>query len=69
MSYGVIANGCGAKTNMDKIYIVKKKILRTTFFKRKYEHITNVFIEYNIHTVFDLFFIQIFSQNLSTTNK
>ena len=51
-----------AKSNMDKIYLVQKKILRTIFFKRKYEHITNVFIEYNVHTVFDLLFIQIFQE-------
>ena len=44
MSYGLISYGCGAKSNMDKIYLVQKKILRTIFFKRKYEHITNVFI-------------------------
>ena len=62
MSYGLIAYGCGAKSNLDKIYLVQKKILRTIFFKRKYEHITNVFIEYNIHTVFDIFFIQIFHE-------
>ena len=52
---------------MDKIYLVQKKILRTIFFKRKYEHITNVFIEskvthFLVHTVFDLFFIQIFQE-------
>ena len=62
MSYGLIAYGCGAKSKMDKLYLVQKKILRTILFKRKYEHITNVFIEYNIHTVFDLFFIQIFHE-------
>ena len=62
MSYGLIAYGCGAKSNIDKIDLVQKKILRTIFFKRKNDHITNVFIEYNIHTVFDLFFIQIFRE-------
>ena len=68
MSYGLIAYGCGAKSNMDKKILVQKKNLRTTFFKRKYDHITNVFIEYNIHTVFDFFFSD-FSRNLSTTKK
>ena len=62
MSYGLISYGCGAKSNMDKIYLVQKKILRTIFFKRKYEHITNVFIEYMFTPFFDLFFIQIFHE-------
>ena len=34
MSYGLIAYGCGAKSNMDKIYFFQKKILRTIFIKR-----------------------------------
>ena len=51
-----------AKINMDKIYLVQKKSLRTIFFKRKYEHITNVFIEYNVHTVFDLFLFRFFKK-------
>ena len=54
--------GVAPKKNTDKIYLVQKKILSTLFFKRKYEHITNVFIECNIHNVFDLFLIQIFHE-------
>ena len=38
ISYDLIAYGCTSKTNLDKIFLIQKKIIRTIFFFRTYDH-------------------------------
>ena len=41
---------------------MQKRILKTIFFIRKFDHITEKFSEYNIDTVFDLFLDTVFKE-------
>ena len=54
-SYSILLFGCASKTKLNKILLKQKRILRAVFFKRKLDHITENFSDYNIHTVFDVF--------------
>ena len=50
------------KTNLNKILLMQRRILRTIFFRRKFDHITEKFSEYNIDTVFELFLDTVFKE-------
>ena len=47
---------------LNKILLVQKRILRTIFFRRKFDQITEKFSEYNIDTVFELFLDTVFKE-------
>ena len=64
ISYGILVYGCASKTNLSKPLLLQKRILRTIFFMRKFDHIAEKFSEYNIDTVFDLFLVTVFKEVL-----
>ena len=47
---------------LNKILSVQKRILRTIFFRRKFDQITEKFSEHKIDTVFELFLDTVFKE-------
>ena len=43
---------------------MQKRIIRTIFFKRKYEHVGNIFEKFKIKFVFDMFFNQLLNESV-----
>ena len=61
-SYGLLVCGSTSKTNLEKFHLFQKRILRSTFFKRKFEHITSKFIELGLETVHEINLSQLFKE-------
>ena len=61
ISYGILVYGC-ASTNLNKILLMQKRILRSIYFRRKFDHITEKFSEYNIDTIYELFLDTVFKE-------
>ena len=53
--YGLIVYGSAAKTNRNKIENAQRRILRATFFKKKFESLRNILFDNKIFTVFELY--------------
>ena len=62
ISYGLIAYGCTSKANLDKIFLIQKKIIRTNFFLRKYDHESEYFSKYRLQNVYEMFISQLCSE-------
>ena len=62
ISYSMIAYGCTSKTNLDRIFLTKKKVLRTIFFLRKYHHVSKYFPKYQLQNVHEMFISQLCSE-------
>ena len=60
ISYGFIAYGCTSKTNLDKIFLIQKKIIRTIFFLRKYDHVSEFISKYRQQNLYEMFISQLF---------
>ena len=54
--------GCASKTNLNKIFLLQKRTLRTIFFRRKFDYITEKFSDYNNDAVFELFLDTVFKE-------
>ena len=61
--YGLLAYGSAPKSKIVKI-LSMKKILRTIFNKNRSDHVQHLFESYEIETVYDLFFDQLFTEAL-----
>ena len=64
ISYGLLVCGSTSKTNLEKVYLFQKRILRTIFFKRKFEHITSKFNELGLETVHEIYLNQFFKETI-----
>ena len=54
ISYGLLVYGSTTKTNLYKIHICQKRILKTILFKRDFERVTLKFNELRIDTVHEI---------------
>ena len=50
ISYGLLAYGCTSKSNLDKIFLAQKKIIRTIFFLQKYDHVSEYFSKFKLQS-------------------
>ena len=50
------------KNLLEKIFVMQKRIFKTISFKRKFDHASYILHSFEIETVFDLFFRQIFKE-------
>ena len=64
ISYGLLVCGSTSKTNLEKVYLFQKRILRTIFFKRKFEHITSKFNELGLETVHEIYLNQFVKETI-----
>ena len=60
--YGIIAYGATAKTNLSKIEIAQRRIMRAIFFKKKMDSLTDVLRERGVLTVYDLYFAELLKE-------
>ena len=65
ISYGLIAFGATSKSLLEKIFVMQKRIFKTICFKRKFEHASYILRSFEIDTVFDLYFRQIFKETFN----
>ena len=63
--YGLIAFGATSKSLIEKIFVMQKRIFKTICFKRKFEHASYILHSFEIDTVFDLYFRQIFKETFN----
>ena len=64
ISYGLLIHGSDSRTNLEKVYLFQYRILRTIFFKRKFEHITSKFNELGSETVHEIYSNQLFKETI-----
>ena len=64
ISYSLLEGGSTNKTNLEKVYWFQKRILRTIFFKQKFEHITSKFNELGFETVHEIYLNQLFKETI-----
>ena len=64
ISYGLLANGCTSKSNLDEIFWAQKKIIRTIFCLRKYDHVSEYFSKFQLQSVHKIFISQLFSETI-----
>ena len=66
ISYSLIAFGATSKSLLEKTFVMQKRIFRTVFFfKRNFEHASYILYSFEIDTVFDLYFRQIFKETFN----
>ena len=65
ISYGLIAFGATSKSLLEKIFVMQKRIFKTICLKRKFEHASYILHSFEIDTVFDLYFRQIFKETFN----
>ena len=65
ISYGLLVYGSAAKTNLEMLENAQRRIIRAIFFKRKQHSLKDIMDAYHIHTVFDLYVLEV-SKNFSS---
>ena len=55
ISYVILAYG-SAKKKLTSIFCLQKRILKTSFFKKRRDHVCYLFKRYNALSIFDLYF-------------
>ena len=58
IQYGILIFGGVSKNKLDAILKIQKRIVRAIFFKRPSDSVTEIMSTHQIHTVYDLFFIE-----------
>ena len=61
-NYGIIAYGETAKTNMSKVEMTQRRIIRAIFFKKKMDCVKDVLREKGILTVYELYFAELLKE-------
>ena len=65
INYRIIAYGATAKTNLSKIEMAQRRIMRAIFFKKKMDSITDVLREKRNLTVYELYFAELLKELIS----
>ena len=59
ITYGLLVYGNTSKKNLKTTDRVKRKIIRAIFFRKKYEYLGLTLIDNKIHTVYELYVIEL----------
>ena len=62
INYGLLVYGRAAKTNLERIELAQRRIIRAIFFKRKYDSLQEIIHKHRIFTVFELFVVEVFNE-------
>ena len=62
ISYGLLVYGSAAKTNLEMLENAQIKIIRAIFFKQKQHSLKDIIDDYHIHTVFDLYVLEVLKE-------
>ena len=63
ISYGLLVYGSAAKTYLEMLENAQRRIIRAIFFKQK-QNLKDIIEAYHIHTVFDLYVLEVFKEVL-----
>ena len=61
-TYGLLVYGSAAKTNLEALENAQRRIIRAIFFKQKQHSLKDMIDAYHIHTVFDLYVLEVFKE-------
>ena len=64
ISHGLLAYGCTSISNLDKIFLAQKKIIRTIFFLEKYDRVSKYFSKFQLQSVHEIFISQLLSETI-----
>ena len=59
ISYGLLVCGDTSKTNLEKVYLFQKRIVRTFFFRQKLNILLQIF-DLGLETVHEIYLNQLF---------
>ena len=62
IDYGINASCATAKTNLSKIVMAQRRIMREVFFKKRMDSITDVLREKGILSVYELYFAELLKE-------
>lgn len=62
IQYGILVYGCTRKANLEKIWLMQKRIIRIIFYKKPWESITEHMVHNKIYSVFDLHAYELFKE-------
>ena len=65
IQYGILVYGCCKHTSLKPIFMLQKRIIKTIFSKRKYDHISKEMIDNKIANVYELHCYEFFKQAIS----
>ena len=60
--YGLLVYGRAAKTNLTKIEMAQRRIIRAILFKKKFDSLQNILHQTALNTVFELFIQDVFRE-------
>ena len=60
--YGLLVYGRAAKTNLTKIEMAQRRIIRAILFKKKFDSLQNILHQTTLNTVFELFIQDVFRE-------
>ena len=56
----MLVYGSAAKTNLEMLENAQRRIIRAIFFKQKQHSLKDIIAVYHIHTVFELYVLEVF---------
>ena len=62
VSYGLLVYVSAAKTNTEMLENAQRRIIRAIFFKQNQHSLKDIIDAYHIHTVFDLYVLEVFKE-------
>ena len=60
--YGLLIYGSAARTNLEKIEMAQRRIIRAILFKKKYDSLQDILRQTKLNTVFELFILDVFRE-------
>ena len=55
ISYGLLIYGCTRESVLKQIHLMQKRIMRTIFFKKREESVSELFIKHKVSTIYELY--------------
>ena len=62
--YGLLIYGSAARTNLEKIEMAQRRIIRAILLKKKYDSLQDILRQTKLNTVFELFILDVFRELL-----
>ena len=69
IQHGTLVHGYTSLNALKPIIILQKKVLRTIYFKKKDKHVGNLFVQYKILSVYELYIYELLKCVLRSAEK
>ena len=64
ISYGLLIYGCTRESVLKQIHLMQKRIMRTIFFKKREESVSELFFKHKISTIHELYLEEFFKESI-----